>query len=50
MPALDLALRLGVIRCAPDMLDAPAVEPFGEIAGDVRGTIVGQQPRAVDES
>jgi hypothetical protein len=26
-----------VIRCAPDMLDAPAVEPFGEIAGDVRG-------------
>jgi hypothetical protein len=21
----------------PDMLDAPAVEPFGEIAGDVRG-------------
>src|SRR5829696_9351876 len=49
MPALDLALSLGVIRCAPDMLDAPAVEPFGEIAGDVRGTIVGQQPRAVDD-
>jgi hypothetical protein len=39
MPALDLALSLGVIRCAPDMLDAPAVEPFGEIAGDVRGAV-----------
>src|SRR4051812_44418955 len=47
MPALDLALRLWVIRCATDMLDAPAVEPFGQIAGDIGGTIVGQQPRAV---
>src|SRR5881628_2095470 len=49
MPALDLALRLWVIRCATDMLDAPAVEPFGQIAGDIGGTIVGQQPRAVDD-
>src|SRR5437763_1949946 len=47
MPALDLALGLWVIRCAPNMLDAPAVEPFGQIAGDIGGTIVGQQPRAV---
>src|SRR3954451_16617290 len=49
MPALDLALRLWVIRCATNMLDAPAVEPFGQIAGDIGGTIVGQQPRAVDD-
>src|SRR4029079_8194015 len=47
MPALDLALGLWVIRCAPNMLDAPAVEPFGQIAGDIGGTIVGQQPGAV---
>ena len=49
MPALDLALRLGVIR-RPTICSMPlAVEPLGEIAGDVRCAIVGEQPRPVDD-
>ncbi len=29
MPALDLALGLGMVRCATDMLHALVIEPFG---------------------
>ena len=34
VPALNFALGLGMARCAPDMLDALLIEPFGQIAGD----------------
>ena len=40
MPALDLALRHRVIGCAADMLDPFAVEPGGEIGGDVARPVV----------
>ena len=33
MPALDLALGLGMLRYASGMLDALLIEPFGQIAG-----------------
>ena len=47
VPALDLALGLGMAGRAADMVDGIVVEPFGEIAGDVAGPIVGQQARPV---
>lgn len=40
VPALDLALCLGMEGSAPDVPDAAVLEPFRQIAGDVRGTIV----------
>ena len=36
VPALDLALGLGMERSAPDVSDAAIIEPFRKIAGDVR--------------
>ena len=41
--AFDLALGLGMEGSAPDVRDATVVEPFRQIAGDVRGTVVAQQ-------
>ena len=35
MPALDLALGLGMETGAADMLDAPLVQPIGKVARDV---------------
>ena len=32
VPALDLALGLGMARCATDMLHALIIEPFGQVA------------------
>ena len=49
VPALDLALGLGVVRCAADVGDALALEPAREIAGDVGGAVVAEQPRPVDD-
>ena len=43
MPTLDLALGLGMEGSAPDVADAAVPEPFRQIAGDVRGTIIAQQ-------
>ena len=43
VPAFDLALGLGMEGRATDMLDAAVLEPFRQIAGDVRGTVVAQQ-------
>ena len=43
VPALDLALGLGMEGSAPDVADAAVLEPFRQIAGDVRGTVVAQQ-------
>ncbi len=48
VPTLDLALGLRMVGRAPDMLDVAVVEPFCQIAGDVRRTIVRQQPWPVD--
>ena len=42
VPALDLALGLGMGRCATDMLHALIIEPFGQVAGDIAGSVVGQ--------
>ena len=44
VPALDLALGLGMEGSAPDVPDAAVPEPFRQIAGDVGGTVVAQQP------
>ena len=47
--ALDLALGLGVVRCATDMFHALIIEPFGQTVGDIAGSIVRQQPRLMDD-
>ena len=44
VPALDLALCLGMIGRAAHMLHAPVTQPFGQIAGDVAGAVVTEQP------
>ena len=44
VPALDLALGLGMEGSAPDVPDPRCVEPFGQITGDVGGAVVAQQP------
>ena len=44
VPARDLALGLRMERSAPDVSDAAILELFRQIAGDVRGTVVAQQP------
>jgi hypothetical protein len=49
VPTLDLALGLGVVRSATDMLHALIIEPFGEIAGDVARPVVGEQPRLMED-
>ncbi len=36
MPALDLALGLGVMRCAANMVYFLILQPFSQIAGDIR--------------
>jgi len=45
MPAFDLALRLGMVRCATHMVDTIVIEPACQIAGDVGRTIVAEQAR-----
>lgn len=47
VPPLDLALHLGVVRSATDMVHAVLLKPAGEITGDVGGAIVAEQPRPV---
>ena len=49
VPALDLALGLGMVRCATDMLQALIIEPFGQVAGEIAGSVVGQQPWLMDD-
>ena len=49
MPALDLALRHGMIRSATAVLHAAAFEPFRQIAGDVARPIVGQKPGPMND-
>ena len=40
VPSFNLALGLGVIRCAPDMAHALVLQPISQITGDVAGTVV----------
>ena len=47
VPALDLALGHRMIRRAAQMLDLAVVEPPGQVARDVAGTVVGQEPGSI---
>ena len=47
MPALDLALGLGMLGRAADVFHGLLVQPFGQVAGDVTRAIVRQEPRLV---
>src|SRR5271170_519120 len=44
VPALNLSLGLGMEGSATDVPDTAVVEPFRQIAGDVTGAVVTQQP------
>ena len=50
MPALDLALGLGMMRHTANVIHAFVVEPFGEIGGDVAGTVITQQARFANDA
>src|ERR687891_2750162 len=45
MPALDLALGLGMARRTTGMFHVPVGEPVSQAAGDVTRPIVREQPR-----
>src|SRR5262252_962424 len=47
MPALNFALGHRMIGRAAKVFDIATVEPFGEVTGDVAGTVVGQQPWSI---
>ena len=47
VPALDLALGLGMHRRAANVLHALVFEVFGQIAGDVGRAVVAEQPGLV---
>ncbi len=49
MPSLDLALSLGMIRSAANVLHIAIVEPFRQIAGDITGAVLVQQPWLVND-
>ena len=49
MPALDLALGLGVIGGAADVIHALLLEPIGESAGDIGRAVITEQPWLVDD-
>src|SRR6266487_3419683 len=49
VPALDLALRHWMIGRTAQVLDLALVEPLGEIARDIAGTVIGQQSRSIRE-
>ena len=45
IPTLDLALSLGMVRCAADVIHALIGKPIREVAGDVGRAIVAEQAR-----
>ena len=49
VPAFDLALGLGMVRCAADVIHALVGEPDREITGDVGRAVVAEQPWLVDD-
>src|SRR6478735_2552700 len=44
MPALDLALGLGMHGSAPNMAHALGLDIVGQFAGDIAGAVVAKQP------
>ena len=40
VPSFNLALGLRMIRCAPDMAHALALQPISQVTGDVAGPVV----------
>ena len=49
MPALDLALGLRVLRCAPNVIHTVVLKPCSQIAGEIGRAGVAAQPRLVDD-
>ena len=47
--ALDLALCLGMVRCAAQVADTPVLEPGRKIAGNVGRAVVAEQSRFVND-
>src|SRR5687767_9920308 len=47
VPALDLALGLGMIRRTADVGHLPVVEPDGKVVGYVAGAVIAEQPGLV---
>ena len=50
VPALDLALCLGMHRCAPHMAHLVGFDIFRQFTRDIAGTIVAEQPWLVLDS
>ena len=44
MPTLDLALGLGMVRCAADVIHTLILKPGCKIAGDVGRAVVAEEP------
>src|SRR5690348_11529644 len=49
VPALDLALGHWMIGRTAQMFDVASTEPVGQVARDITGTVIGQQPRSIRE-
>src|SRR5205814_3654720 len=47
--ALDLALGHRMIGRVAQVFDVAVVEAFGQVVGDVAGTVVGQEPGPIGE-
>ena len=47
VPALDLALGHRMIGRTAQVFDVAGAEPFGQVAGDIAGTVVGQKTRSI---
>lgn len=47
MPALDLALCLGLVGVATEMIHAIFIEVFGQVTGDGARAVVAEQPQLV---
>ena len=49
MPALDLPLGRGMVRCAANVVNTLVLEPDSKIAGDVGGAVVAEQSWFVND-
>ena len=50
VPALDLALGHRMIGRTAQVFDVAGSEPFGQVAGDIAGSVVRQQARFVSDA
>ena len=50
VPALDLAVRLGVIGRTADMIHSMFAEVFGKVIGDITGAVIAQKSWLVQHS